>query len=71
MDVLSKQLGIFWRSLEIPLISCKVELKIKWTRYCVLSAIGADDVNNMILIIIIYKRHKIICSSSNFMSKKL
>ena len=38
--------SIFWRSLEMPLINCKVKLKIKWTKYCALSAAGADNVNN-------------------------
>ena len=28
------------------LINCKVELKLKWTKYCVFSAAGADNVNN-------------------------
>ena len=30
----------------MPLINCKVELKLKWTKYCVLSAAGADNVND-------------------------
>ena len=29
----------------MPLINCKVELKLKWTKYCVLSAAGADNTN--------------------------
>ena len=29
----------------MPLINCKVELKLKWTKYCVLSAAGADSDN--------------------------
>ena len=29
----------------MPLINCKVELKLKWTKYCDLSASGADNVN--------------------------
>ena len=29
----------------MPLINCKVELKLKWTKYCVLSVAGADNVN--------------------------
>ena len=33
------------RSLEMPLINCKAELKLKWTKYCVLSAPGADTDN--------------------------
>ena len=42
-----KHLTNYWRSLEIPLINCKVELKIKWTKYCVsfLSAASADNDN--------------------------
>ena len=33
----------FWRSLETPLINCKVELKLIWTKHCVLSAAGNND----------------------------
>ena len=29
----------------MPLIDCKIELRLKWTKYCVLSAAGADNVN--------------------------
>ena len=42
----SKCLSNFRRSLEIPLINCKVELKLKWTRYCVLSAAGNENAIN-------------------------
>ena len=44
--VLLKYLSNFWRSLEMPLINCKVELKLKWTKYCVLLAAGADKIND-------------------------
>ena len=44
--VLSEYLSIFWRSLEMPLINCKVELKLQWTKDCVLSAAG-NDINNI------------------------
>ena len=45
--VLLKYLSNFWRSLEIPLINCKVELKLQWTKYFVLSAAANDnDINN-------------------------
>ena len=27
------------------LINCKVEVKLKWTKYCVLSAAGNDNTN--------------------------
>ena len=30
----------------MPLIDWKVELKLKWKKYCVLSAADADNVNN-------------------------
>ena len=30
----------------MPLINCKVELKLKWLNYCVLSATGNDNVND-------------------------
>ena len=29
----------------MPLINCKIELKLKWTKYSVLSAAAADNVN--------------------------
>ena len=54
-----KYLSNSWRSLEMPLINCKVELKVRWTKYCVLTATGADN-----------KRQKITCSCSNFISKR-
>ena len=30
----------------MPLINCKVELKLKWTKYSVLSTAGADNTND-------------------------
>ena len=38
-----KYLSNFWRSLEMPLINCKIELLLKWIENCVLTsaAIGA------------------------------
>ena len=38
-----KHLSNFWRSLEMSLINCKIELKLKWTKYCVLSAAAANS----------------------------
>ena len=32
-----KYLSNFWRSLEIPLINCKIELSLKWIENCVLT----------------------------------
>ena len=40
-----KYLSNFWRSLETPLINCKVELKLKWANHCVLAANGNDNTN--------------------------
>ena len=39
-----KYLSNFWRSLEMPLINCKVELSLRWIENCVLftAPIGAD-----------------------------
>ena len=34
-----KHLSNFWRSLEIPLISCKMHLELDWTNDCVMSTI--------------------------------
>ena len=33
----SKYLSNFWRSLEMPLINCKVELSLKWYETCLLT----------------------------------
>ena len=38
-------LSNFWRSFEKPLIKCKVQLKLTWTKYCALYAAGADNDN--------------------------
>ena len=61
-----KYLSNFWRSLKMPLINWKVELKIKCTNYCVLSAAGADDVSNRDD----NQRHNINCSFCNSISKR-
>ena len=37
------KLSIFWRSLKMLLINFTVELKLKWTNYCVLASNGADN----------------------------
>ena len=50
-----KHLNNFWRSLKIPLINCKVELKLKWAKYCVLVTASVDNIdanrNNIIFTI--------------------
>ena len=42
-----KYLSNFWRSLEMPLIICKVELSLKWDKNCILSS---DDGNSVFAI---------------------
>ena len=31
-----KYLSNFWRSLEMSVLNCKVQLKLRWTKHCVL-----------------------------------
>ena len=45
--VLLTYLSNFLRSLEMPLINCKVELKLRQTKYCVQSTTGNDNLNNI------------------------
>ena len=35
-----KYLSNFWRSLDLPLIECKIELDLRWARNCVISEIS-------------------------------
>ena len=37
-----KYLGIFWRALNIPLISCEVSLELKWNKNCVITSIQRE-----------------------------
>ena len=40
-----KYFSNFWGSLKMSLINSEIEMKLKWTKYYVLSAAGADNVN--------------------------
>ena len=40
-----RYLSNFWRSLETSWINCKVELKLRWPKHCVLSVAGTDNAN--------------------------
>ena len=44
-SVTLKYLINFWRTLEMLLINCKIELKINWTKHCVLDVDGTDNTN--------------------------
>ena len=39
-----KYLGNFWRSLNIPLISCEVSLELKWDKNCVITSKEQRDI---------------------------
>ena len=41
-----KYLHNFWRSLEMSLISWKIELKLEWTKYSIFSENGNDNANH-------------------------
>ena len=38
----------------MPLINCKVELKLEWIKYCVLAIVGVDNINVEPIIYIIF-----------------
>ena len=38
-----KHLGNFWRSLEMPLINCKIELSLTWNQNCILSTVAVNS----------------------------
>ena len=40
-----KYLSNSWRLLEMPLINCKVESKLSWTKHCVLSVAATKNAN--------------------------
>ena len=35
-----KYLSNFWRSLEMPLINCKIEVSLTWNQNCILSNVA-------------------------------
>ena len=39
-----KYLSNFWRSLEMSLINCRVEISLRWIKNCVLS--GGEKIND-------------------------
>ena len=45
-----KHLSNFWRSLEIPLINCEVELILTWSKNCALADVAVDaDANSAVV----------------------
>ena len=77
-----KNLGNFWRTLDIPLINCEVSLTLTWSANCVITsmekrlvtAVQGDNpavyhTSPIGATFTVYnKRHKIVCSSSYFIS---
>ena len=57
-----KYLSNFWRSLEMPLINCKIELSLKWIENCGLTA--ADTATFKIT------DAKLLCTSCYFISRR-
>ena len=45
-----KHLSNFWRSLNIPLINCEVELILTWSKNCVLADMTVDGAANPTII---------------------
>ena len=40
-----KYLTNFWKSLEMPLINFKVELKLRWAKHCYLAPVSVENNN--------------------------
>ena len=61
-----KYLSNFWRTLEMPLINCEVNLILTWSSTCVLAAVG--DANQAATIC--NNLYKTLCSSSNLITQE-
>ena len=57
-----KYLSNFWRSREMPLINCKVELKLKWTKHCVLFVPGNEIMMLTLIVLFLLSKITIIIS---------
>ena len=76
-----KYLNNFWRSLDLPLNNCEIELDLSWSRYCIISEISitsAVPANLAVLAVeathinwnnISNKQRKALCSSSYLVYK--
>ena len=40
-----KYLSNFWKTIEMPLINCKISLQLKWSRNCIMVAGTANNQN--------------------------
>ena len=64
--VLFKCLSNFWRTLEMPLIKCEINLALSWSINCFLAA--GTVANEMPIFTITDK--KTLCSSHNFINSR-
>ena len=51
--VLLNYLSNFWRSLEMPLINCKIHLELNWSKDCVMSTIADTTFKTMLYVPIV------------------
>ena len=71
-----KYLSNFWRSLEMPLINCKVHLELNWTEDCILSSAGNSakfeikDTKLHVPIATLYKSNKQ-CKSNKTIKRRI
>ena len=70
-----KHLSNFWRSLNIPLINCEVELILTWLKNCVLANMAANAVANPAIVASTELAFEItdtlfVCSSCCFVKRK-
>ena len=60
-----KYLSNFWRTLEMPLINCEVELVLNWSANCIIISTNVANQNPTFTI-----THKSLCSSSYFINSR-
>ena len=64
--VLLKDLSNFWRTLEMPLINCEVNVILTWSANCII--VSTNDTNQNATFTI--TETKTLCSSSYFINPK-
>ena len=69
MAVPLKYLCNFWISFEMPLINCKVELKLGWAKHCVIKMIMLMLI--VILLVLLPKTKNSMFLSSLYQQKKI
>ena len=49
-----KCLGNFWKFLDLPLINCKIELDLAWSKECIISEISITSREQLIIQMLIH-----------------